>query len=137
MDAQARVKFSPGTKIVMIEDDKFLGSLVAKKLIASGCAVTYVDNGEAAMPVIEAELPNLVLLDLLLPGMSGFDVLSNIKQNEKTKNIPVILLSNLGEKKDIEQGMQLGAVNFLIKATMTVDEILDEAAKAIHGTPII
>ncbi len=74
-----------------------------------------------------------MLLDLLLPGISGFDVLAKVKQNEKTKQIPVILLSNLGEKKDIEQGIQLGAVNFLIKATMTVDEILDEAANVVNG----
>lgn len=133
MDSQTQGKFPTGTKVVMVEDDKFLGSLVAKKLVTAGCVVKYVDNGETAVATIEAEQPHVVLLDLLLPGMSGFDVLAKVKQNEKTKQIPVILLSNLGEKKDIEQGIQLGAVNFLIKATMTVDEILDEAAKVVNG----
>ncbi|MFA6094918.1 MAG: response regulator [Candidatus Paceibacterota bacterium] len=133
MDSQTQGKFPTGTKVVMVEDDKFLGSLVAKKLVAAGCDVKYVDNGEIAVATIEDVQPHVVLLDLLLPGMSGFDVLAKVKQNEKTKQIPVILLSNLGEKKDIEQGIQLGAANFLIKATMTVDEILDEAAKVVNS----
>ncbi len=125
-------KFNPGTKIVIIEDDKFLGGLVSKKLIDCGCVVTHVESGEQAQAVVEAEKPNLIFLDLLLPGMSGFDVLAGLKKSESTKNIPVILLSNLGEREDIRRGLDLGATSFLIKASMTVDSIVAEASRILR-----
>jgi len=125
-------KFTPGTKIVIVEDDKFLGGLVSKKIIEEGANVKYVETGEAAPQVIEAEIPDLVFLDLLLPGMSGFDVLSWVRKNDKTKNIPVVILSNLGERGDIQKGLELGATSFLIKASMTVDSIIGEAARIIN-----
>jgi DNA-binding response OmpR family regulator len=126
-------KFTPGTKIVIVEDDKFLGGLVSKKLIDSGCTVTHVESGEQAQSVIEAEKPELIFLDLLLPGISGFDVLASLKGKEITKNIPVILLSNLGERDDIRRGLDLGATSFLIKASMTVDAIIGEASKILKA----
>lgn len=126
-------KFTPGTKIVIVEDDKFLGGLVSKKLIDEGCAVRHVENGEMAESVIDSEIPDLIFLDLLLPGMSGFDVLANMKKNDKMKNIPVIILSNLGERDDIRRGLDLGATSFLIKASMTVDSIIAEASRILRA----
>lgn len=125
-------KFTPGTKIVIVEDDKFLGGLVSKKLIDDGCAVNHIENGELAQTAIESEIPDLIFLDLLLPGMSGFDVLAGLKKADNTKNIPVIVLSNLGERDDIRRGLDLGATSFLIKASMTVDSIIDEAARILR-----
>lgn len=126
-------KFTNGTKIVIVEDDKFLGGLVSKKLTNEGCIVEYVDSGELAESTIKSFKPDLVFLDLLLPGISGFDVLANLKKDEQTKSIPVILLSNLGEREDIRRGLDLGANSFLIKASMTVDSILDEASKILKN----
>ena len=126
-------KFSPGVKIVIVEDDKFLGGLVSKKLIDEGCAVRHIENGELAQSAVESEIPDLIFLDLLLPGMSGFDVLANLKKNPKTKDVPVIILSNLGEREDIRRGLDLGATSFLIKASMTVDSIVSEAAKILRA----
>ena len=126
-------KFTPGTKIVIVEDDKFLGGLVSKKLIEEGCDVSHVESGEQAQAVAEAESPSLIFLDLLLPGMSGFDVLTLLKKSEKTKDIPVIVLSNLGEREDIRKGLDLGATSFLIKASMTVDSIVDEASRILRA----
>ena len=126
-------KFADGTKIVIVEDDKFLGGLVSKKLIDEGCNVHHVESGELAQAVVETDMPNLIFLDLLLPGMSGFDVLANLKKTEKTKDIPVILLSNLGERDDIKRGLDLGAVSFLIKASMTVDSIVGEASRILRA----
>lgn len=125
-------KFTPGTKIVIVEDDKFLGGLVSKKLIDEGCAVHHVETGEIAQATIESDLPDLVFLDLLLPGISGFDVLAGLKKNDKVKNIPVILLSNLGEREDIRRGLDLGATSFLIKASMTVESIVAEASRILR-----
>ncbi len=126
-------KFTPGTKIVIVEDDKFLGGLVSKKLIDEGCSVHHIENGELAQTSIESDIPDLLFLDLLLPGVSGFDVLAGLKKNDKTKNIPVILLSNLGEREDIRRGLDLGATSFLIKASMTVDSIINEASRILHA----
>ncbi|MEI6528570.1 MAG: response regulator [bacterium] len=124
-------KFAPGTKIVIVEDDKFLGSLVSKKLLEEGAEVKYVETGEAAPAVIESEMPAVIYLDLLLPGMSGFEILEWVRKNDKTKNIPVIVLSNLGERSDIQKGIELGATSFLIKASMTVESIMNEGVRVI------
>ena len=126
-------KFAPGTKIIIVEDDKFLGGLVSKKLTEEGCAVQQIENGEQAQTAINTVMPDLIFLDLLLPGMSGFDVLADLKKSEKTKNIPVILLSNLGEREDIRRGLDLGATSFLIKASMTVDTIMEEGARILRA----
>lgn len=126
-------KFTPGVKVVIVEDDKFLGGLVSKKLIDEGCVVRHVESGEPAQAVIESDIPDLVFLDLLLPGMSGFDVLAGLKKNDKTKGIPVIILSNLGEREDIRRGLDLGATSFLIKASMTVDSIVGEASRILRA----
>ena len=125
-------KFTPGTKIVIVEDDKFLGGLVSKKLAEEGCVIRQVENGELAQIAFESDIPDLIFLDLLLPGMSGFDVLAGLKKSEKTKNIPVIVLSNLGEREDIKKGLDLGATSFLIKASMTVDSIVSEASRILR-----
>jgi DNA-binding response OmpR family regulator len=120
-----------GKKIVIVEDDKFLGSLVSKKLISAGSAVTLVSKGEEAVSTIEQVAPDLVILDLLLPGMSGFDILKKIRHDDRFKKLPVIILSNLGEEKDIQQGKDLGVNDFLIKATVNMDEIADHIAKIL------
>lgn len=126
-------KFTLGTKIVIVEDDKFLGGLVSKKLIDEGCEVKHVENGEVAQSTAETVMPDIIFLDLLLPSMSGFDVLALLKKSEKTKNIPVIILSNLGEREDIRKGLDLGATSFLIKASMTVDSIVGEASRLLRA----
>jgi len=126
-------KFTPGTKIIIVEDDKFLGGLVSKKLIDDGCMVRHIESGELAQAAAEYDVPELIFLDLLLPGMSGFDVLESLKKSDKTKNIPVIILSNLGEREDIRRGLDLGATSFLIKASMTVDSIIGEASRILRA----
>jgi DNA-binding response OmpR family regulator len=125
-------KFTAGTKIIIVEDDKFLGGLVSKRLAEEGCVVRQLESGELAQGSAEADIPDLIFLDLLLPGMSGFDVLAGLKKSEVTKNIPVIVLSNLGEREDIKKGLDLGATSFLIKASMTVDSIVAEASRILR-----
>jgi DNA-binding response OmpR family regulator len=126
-------KFKPGTKIIIVEDDKFLGGLVSKKLAEEGCVVRQIENGELVSSIVTADVPDLMFLDLLLPGMSGFDVLTGLKKNDITKNIPVVVLSNLGERDDIKRGLELGATSFLIKASMTVDGITSEASRILRA----
>ncbi len=118
-------------KVLSIEDDKFLSSLVAKKLSAAGYQMIHAANGEDALKMVQEEKPAVILLDILLPEMSGFEVLEQIKSNEETKNIPVILFSNLGQREDIDKGIKLGAEKFIIKATVVLDDIVKEVEQYI------
>ena len=78
--------------------------------------------------------PHLILLDLILPGMDGFEVLRDIHGNENSKKIPVIILSNLGQKDDIEKGMRFGAIDYLVKAHNTPGEIVDKVKEVLAKT---
>ncbi len=115
-----------GKKIMWVEDDKFLSEIIARKLSMQGCVLFHATEGTEALKILEKEELDLILLDILLSGIDGFEILKRIKSGEKTKHIPVILLSNLGQKEDIEKGKMLGAARFLIKAMMTLDEIVEE-----------
>lgn len=115
-------------KILIIEDDRFLRELIARKLSAEGYEVSEAVNGEAGVKAVKELKPDMVLLDLILPGIDGFEVLGRIKKDETTSSALVIILSNLGQKEDIEQGIKLGAADFLIKARFTPTEILEKIA---------
>lgn len=112
--------------ILIIEDDKFLRELIAQKLIKEGYDIIEAIDGEEGMKRVKEEKPNLVLLDLILPGIDGFEVLSRMKEDLSLASIPVIILSNLGQKDEIEKGIRLGAVDYLIKAHFTPGEIIEK-----------
>ncbi len=115
-----------GKKIMWVEDDKFLSDIIARKLGTLGCKLLHATDGEEALKTAEKELPDVILLDILLSGIDGFEILKRLKENPKTRAIPVIMLSNLGQKEDVEKGKKLGAVRFLVKAMVTLDEIVAE-----------
>ncbi len=119
------------TKILVVEDDKFLRELIAQKLDREGYEVREAVDGEDGVKKVEEEKPDIILLDLILPGIDGFEVLSKIKENPERKDVPVIVLSNLGQKDDIERGLKLGAVEFLIKAHFTPGEIIEKIEKIL------
>ncbi len=118
-------------KILVVEDDKFLRGLLVRKLESFSFGVESAVSGEEAVKKIKKVFPQLILLDLVLPGIDGFDVLREIKAEEKTKNIPVIILSNLGQKEEVERGLKLGAEDYMIKAHFTPDEIVEKVKKYI------
>jgi len=113
-------------KILIVEDDKFLRELIGQKLLKEGYDIVEAVDGEKGIKTIKDEKPDLVLLDLILPGMDGFEVLTKIKEDEGIAQTPVIILSNLGQKDDIEKGLKIGAVDYLIKAHFTPGEIIDK-----------
>lgn len=120
-----------GIKILIIEDDEFLSDMLANKLSREGSELKNASDGEKAIEALKNFTPHLILLDIILPGMSGFEVLEQIKKNDATKDIPVIILSNLGQKEDVKKGLDLGAKDFLIKANFTIDEIILKMNKYI------
>ena len=113
-------------KILIVEDDKFLRELISQKLLKEGYDIVEAVDGEKGIESANKEKPYLVLLDLILPGIDGFEVLAKLKADPKLSNIPVIILSNLGQKIDIEKGIEMGAVDFLIKAHFTPGEIVEK-----------
>ncbi|MBL7142297.1 MAG: response regulator [Candidatus Pacebacteria bacterium] len=113
-------------KILIIEDDKFLRDLISQKLLKEGFDIAQAVDGEDGIKKIKEENPDLILLDLILPGIDGFEVLTQMKADQNLASIPVIILSNLGQKEDIEKGLKLGANDFLIKAHFTPGEIIEK-----------
>ncbi len=115
-----------GKKILWVEDDKLIGSILGKKLLNSGFNLTHCKNGEEAMKELEQAIPDAIMIDLLLPGMSGFDILKQIRDNAKFKDVPIMILSNLSKASDINRAKVLGAQKFLVKATASLDQIVAE-----------
>jgi len=118
-------------KILWVEDDVFLSDIVARKMSTVNAQLLHAVDGSQTFKILESETPDLIVLDILLPGMSGYEILEKIKQEEKLKNIPVIILSNFGQKSEVDKGISLGANKYLIKATLTLDEILLEIGKIL------
>lgn len=113
-------------KILIIEDDKFLRELIARKLEKVGYEIIQAVDGESGLKKMEEERPQVVLLDLILPGIDGFEVLSQGKKKNLLEKSPVLVLSNLGQKEDVERALNLGAVDYLIKAHFTPEEIIEK-----------
>ena len=110
--------------ILIIEDDEFFRELITKKLSSGGFEVLGAVDGPKGIEKAKESKPDLILLDLLLPSIDGFEVLSTLKQDSDTSSIPVIILSNLNLKEDIERGLKLGASDYLIKSQFDLDEII-------------
>ena len=117
--------------ILLVEDDVFLSGIYQKKFEMEGFKVITADNGEKGLSEAQKKNPSIILLDILLPKLDGFAVLSKLKADEATKNIPVILLTNLGQKDDVEKGLEAGAVDYLIKAHFKPSEVVDKVRKAL------
>ena len=116
-------------RILIIEDDKFLNKLYSDKLIREGFAVSVAISGDEGWNKIIGEKPDLVLLDVVLPQKNGFEILSQMKLNPETKDIPVIMLTSLGQDTDIKTGRKLGAADYLVKTDFSITK-LAEVVKA-------
>jgi two-component system alkaline phosphatase synthesis response regulator PhoP len=111
-------------KILFIEDDPFLSSLLGNRLKKEGFDVTAAKNGSEAVKALKSAVPDLVLLDIILPGKSGFEVMEDIKSDPQISKTPIIIISNLGQETDIERGKELGAVEYIVKAQISIDELV-------------
>jgi CheY-like chemotaxis protein len=119
-------------RILLVEDDRFQRTAVEAALRQQGFDVTIAVDGEEALRLLaEAALPDLVLLDLIMPKMSGFEVLRRLKQDPGSSHTPVVVLSNLGQKGDVEQAMQAGATAYLVKAKVTLRELVERVKAAL------
>lgn len=110
-------------KILIIEDDKFLLKLYSGKLRKEGFEVFESLTGKEGFNKIAVDKPDLIILDLILPGKDGFEVLGEIKSNREIKNIPVIIISNLGQESDIKRAMEMGAAAYFIKTDFSMNQL--------------
>ena len=114
------------TFVLVVEDDKFLRELLVRKLGSDGFDVENAIDSVAAFAIIAKRKPSIVLLDIILPGIDGFEILTRIKADPNLKDIPVVMLSNLGQKEDVDRALSLGAKDFMVKANFTLDEIVEK-----------
>jgi len=111
-------------KILIIEDDQFLQKIYGNKLRAEGFEVVQAIEGKEGLHKVTQEKPDLVILDLILPGKNGFEILAEIKSKSETRSTPVLILSNLGQDKDVKRGMEMGAVDYFVKTEIKLSEVL-------------
>jgi DNA-binding response OmpR family regulator len=112
--------------ILLVEDDAFVSDIYQTKLGQEGFFVLVAENGIEAMKRLEEKIPDIVLLDIVMPYMDGMEVLKKMKENSKWQNIPVILLTNLSDKDKVEEGLGLGASDYLIKSHFTPAEVVSK-----------
>ena len=117
--------------VLLVEDDSFLANIYKTKFEMEGYKVSVSENGELGLSDAKKKNPDIILLDILLPKMDGFVVLEKLKASKDLKEIPVILLTNLGQKDDVGKGLQMGADDYLIKAHFKPSEVVDKVKKVL------
>jgi DNA-binding response OmpR family regulator len=117
--------------VLIVEDDSFLANIYKTKFDMEGFKVSVSENGEAGWNDVKKKKPDIVLLDILLPKMDGFAVLEKLKTDADVKNIPIILLTNLGQKDDVQKGLDMGASDYLIKAHFKPSEVVEKVRSVL------
>jgi len=117
---------SQHTKILLVEDDQTLTEMYALKFKESGFELLLANDGLSGLEIAKKELPQVILLDIMMPKMDGFAVLTELKKDDQTKNTPVLMLSNLGQESDVEKGKKLGANDYIVKASMTPSQVIEK-----------
>ena len=124
MEERSKTANLENKKVFIVEDDLLFQDMLATKLSKTGAIIIHTENGTEALAQIPNKKPDVILLDLLLPGnVDGFGVLEKIKDIPELKNIPVIIISNLSETKDLDRGMKLGAYRYLVKSMLDLNDI--------------
>ncbi|MBU4030657.1 response regulator [Patescibacteria group bacterium] len=116
-------------KIIIIEDERILLELLKEKLIQDGYEVITAMDGQEGIDKIKEELPDLILLDIVMPKKGGFEVMEELNQDDKLKNIPVIIISNSGQPVELSRIKKLGAVDWLIKTDFNPQEVVNKIKK--------
>ena len=119
-------------KLLIVEDDKFLRDLAVQKFVKENLEVIAAVDGEQGIALAEREIPDVMLLDILLPGIDGYEVLKRVRANPALAQTRVAMFSNFGQRSDIEKAMNAGADQFMVKANYTLDEIVTELKKLLE-----
>jgi len=118
-------------KILLVEDDSMISSMYKTKFEADGFEVFIADNGVIGLELAKKEKPDIIMLDIILPQLDGFSVLEQIKKDENIKNTPVIMLTNLGTEEDKKKGETMGALDYLVKASLTPGQVSEKIKQTL------
>ncbi len=126
---------APAGKVVLVvEDDIFLLNLLVSRLQKAGLGVRKATTGEEALEILRGGfIPSLILLDIILPQKSGFEVLEEIQSDPNLQKAPVIITSNLGQESDVQRGKQLGVIDYFVKAQTPIDQLVVEVKNIVEG----
>lgn len=122
-------------KILIIEDDRYISKMYQLKLSLEGYEVVVAENGREGVDKVKEFQPNIILLDILMPELDGFEVLKIVKSEEASKNIPVLIMSNLGQEDHIQKGLELGASGYIVKSQFTPSKVVEQI-KELLGTKV-
>ncbi len=117
----------PKKRILIVEDDEHVARIYKMKFTKEGYNTIFADNGEDGLQKITLEKPDLIVLDLMVPKKDGFWVLGEIKKNPELVNIPILVLSNLGQQSDKDRAIALGANDYMVKVNYSMQEVVDKA----------
>lgn len=124
----------PTRRILLAEDDRFLRKAAETALKRQGFSVLAAVDGDEALRMARTEAPDLILLDLIMPKLQGFEVLRALKADTATATIPIIILSNLGQDSDVKQAMEAGAAGYFVKANLSLQDLVKRVDEALGGT---
>jgi len=119
------------TKVLIIEDDSYISDMYRIKFESENFETIVASNGIEGIKLLEKMVPDIILLDIVMPKIDGFSVLKEIKKNPKLDKIPVILLTNLSQKENVERGFELGASSYIIKAHFTPSEVVEKIKEVL------
>ena len=117
---------------MLVEDESFLADLLAHYIKGQGASLELASTGEEGLLKANSIRPDIILLDILLPGIDGYEVLKQLKANPALSEIPVVFLSNLGGQEEIQRGLQLGAFDYLVKSSLVMEDIIKKIKKILQ-----
>lgn len=119
-------------KVLIVEDEKMLADMYGTKFSMDGFEVSKANDGETGLAMVKSVVPDIVLLDVIMPKLDGFAVLTAIRKDAAIKDIPVILLTNLGQEEDVKKGKELGANDYFVKANHTPAEVVTKVKQVLN-----
>jgi DNA-binding response OmpR family regulator len=120
-------------KILIVEDDVFIRDIYQVKFSQEGFDVTTAEDGIKAMEILENMVPDIILLDIIMPYMNGMEVLKKIRSNDALKNVPIIMLTNISEKESVSEGISYGVSDYLIKSHFTPSEVVGKVNALLNA----
>lgn len=123
-----------GARILIIEDEAALSNILRERLTDLGYQVSVAIQGEEGWQKTKDERPDIVLLDIILPRLDGFIYLRRLRAHKQLKDLPVMILSNLGQDSDMEQGKELGAMDYIVKSNHTIDAVIERVEEILNKT---
>lgn len=120
-------------KILIIEDDRYISKMYQLKLSLDGFDVQVADNGRIGVEKAKDFKPDIILTDILMPELDGFEVIRTVKNDDETKTIPILIMSNLGQEDHIQKGLEMGALGYIVKSQYTPSKVVEKIKEILAG----